>query len=214
MSSATKDNTASVKLFIKSLSNAISSYTTALTPLQHKSLSDLLTQLTAQSSDSSAAASAKDQITVLNNVAYVIISTLFAYLKTIGVDTETHPIKKELARVRESMQRMKALSDPLAAEHQEKKEAKEQEKKKEYLNRVIGVKGSVASAGAGMSGPAISSKSFSGVHTRFEEELIENLPDLLSESDAKGGISKDRTKKVAKKTKSKGKVTKPKKGKK
>ncbi|RCK64016.1 Exosome complex protein LRP1 [Candida viswanathii] len=213
MSSTTKDNTANVKLFIKSLSNAISSYTTALTPLQHKSLSDLLTQLTAQSSD--AAASAKDQITVLNNVAYVIVSTLFAYLKTIGVDTETHPIKKELARVRESMQRMKALSDPLAAEYQEKKkEAKEQEKKKEYLNRVIGVKGSVATAGAGMSGPAISSKSFSGVHTRFEEELIENLPDLLSESDAKGGISKDRTKKVAKKTKSKGKVTKPKKNKK
>lgn len=199
------ENIANVKLFIQSLSNSITNYSTSLTPLQNKSLSDLLTSLET-SSDSSTNSSIKDQLTILNNYAYVLISTLFAYLKLIGVETDNHPIMKELSRIKESMKRLKNidLDESQQIKLEQEKQKQEEEKKKNYLNKVIGVK----SNGLGnATGPAISKKNFTGVHTKFDDELIENLPDLSSESDAKGGISRQDKKNKSKKTKLKSKST-------
>lgn len=207
------DNTANIKLFIKSLSQAISSYSSSLTPIQNKSLNDLINSI--PDNDDSDSNLIKDQLTILNNYAYVIISTLFAYLKSIGVDTDSHPIKKELSRIKESMARLKNFNPDNLEQDEQTKKLEEDIKKKDYLNKIIGVKGN----GIGNGSPAISKESFIGTHKRFNDDIeIENSPDVLSnESDVKGGISRQDKKSIKKKsikTKPKtDKVSKPKTGK-
>lgn len=151
----TMDNLGNIELYLKSLDQSILQYEPTLEPLLSRTLDEHLAQQS----------TAQDKIKFLNNFQYVLISTIYSYLKTIGIDTETHPIKKELARVKSYMMRAKNMDN----NKNDQQNVVEKEKTKEFLTRTLGVKNGDSSTVKDV-GPAISSQNFQGTHTRFEEE--------------------------------------------
>ncbi|CAL1184326.1 unnamed protein product [Candida parapsilosis] len=133
------ENLDNIKLYLKSLDKSISQYEPTLEPLLSRTLDEHLAQQTTPQS----------KITFLNNFQYVLISTIYSYLKTIGIDTDTHPIKKELTRVKRSIA--------------------DKAKTKEFLTQTLGVKNGVENTVKDI-GPAISTQNFQGTHTKFEDE--------------------------------------------
>ncbi|CCG21162.1 hypothetical protein CORT_0A07760 [Candida orthopsilosis Co 90-125] len=156
------DNLGNIELYLKSLDQSILQYEPTLEPLLSRTLDEHLAQQS----------TAQDKIKFLNNFQYVLISTIYSYLKTIGIDTEVHPIKKELARVKSYMMRAKNMEN----NKNDEQNVVEKEKTKEFLTRTLGVKNGDASTVKDV-GPAISSQNFQGTHTRFEEEEEEEEDD-------------------------------------
>ncbi|EDK42675.1 hypothetical protein LELG_00853 [Lodderomyces elongisporus NRRL YB-4239] len=152
------DNTENIKLFLKSLDLSILQYEPTLELLLSKSLDEHLAQQE----------TAKDKIQFLNNFQYVLVSTIFSYLKTIGVNTDEHPIKNELARVKNFMMRAKKLDQNLDDEMKQKEED-EKRKAKEFITQTLGMKNGAESTLTDTR-PAISTKSFQGTHTKFDNE--------------------------------------------
>ncbi|CAK9435538.1 uncharacterized protein LODBEIA_P02650 [Lodderomyces beijingensis] len=151
------DNTTNLNLFLKSLDQAISQYEPTLAPLLSKTIDEHL----------AACATATAKIHFLNNFQYVLISTVFSYLKSLGVDTDQHPIKKELARVKSYMMRAKALEQNNHAHKDSAKREQDQQRAKDFIAQTLGRKSGDASTVSDV-GPAISTQSFQGKHTRFQ----------------------------------------------
>ncbi|EMG45601.1 LRP1 Exosome complex protein LRP1 [Candida maltosa Xu316] len=203
------DDIKNVKAYIASLSTSITNLSNSLLPLQNKSLSDILADKPSSSSNDPVA-----QIQVLNNYSYVLVSTLYSYLKTIGVDVDAHPIKDQLNRVKTSMARYKALQ--MGKDHEdelEKKKEEEKRREREHLSRTLGVRDVGAAADQIGASAAISKVNFEGKHTKFDDDgEVEEKPKKDDKKVSSDDIVIDvREKKKAKKSKKEGKVSKPKK---
>ncbi|KAI5951401.1 hypothetical protein KGF54_004475 [Candida jiufengensis] len=183
------ENLDNIKLFLKSLDNATTQYESSLTPLLSKSIDEQLALIT----------SPKDKINFLNNYQYILISTIFTYLKVIGVDTDQQPIKKELNRIKSYMMRLQQLNQT-----QDIKKDDTTTTTKEFLKQTLGVKNGNENT-VDKVGPAISTQSFQGKHTKFEESKESDS----DEEDIKGQSSTKRSIPSPKKKPAKGKVTKP-----
>ncbi|KAI3405844.2 hypothetical protein KGF56_001451 [Candida oxycetoniae] len=163
------ENIENVKLFLKSLDSSLAQYEHALQPLLSRTIDE---HLALKSTNI-------DKIQFLNNFQYVLISTIFSYLKAIGVDTDQHPIKKELVRIKSYMLRAKALDKRASGGQQNKSKQEEEEKNrenKEYLTRTLGIKSGVVGMVKDTS-PAISTQSFQGIHKRFKDDDEEEESD-------------------------------------
>lgn len=169
------ENIENLKLYINSLSQSISAYESALSPLQNKQLSDMILNInTTSSTTSTTSTSEEQQIQILNNFAYLLISTLFSYLKSLGIDTDSHPIKMELSRIKSSMNRLKNIKNEINGDtnkQEEEEEEKEKLKKlKEYLSRTLGVRDVGLSVDVkSMGTSAISKQNFQGKHIKFDD---------------------------------------------
>ncbi|ODV77526.1 exosome-associated factor Rrp47/DNA strand repair C1D [Suhomyces tanzawaensis NRRL Y-17324] len=159
------ENLDNVRLYIKSLDNTVDLLQESLEPILKKSLDELIAGVPSDNHI--------DKIKIYNNYAYTLISLMFSYLKSVGVNTEGHPIMDELTRIKTYMKRLKDLET--GAKGQEDKDKQDAEKAKEFLQNALGTRanGGGAAASDGMKGPAISSVNFKGTHTRFELEANE-----------------------------------------
>ncbi|KAI5969921.1 hypothetical protein CANMA_000961 [Candida margitis] len=216
------DNLNNIKIYLKALDQSLSQYESTLEPLLSRTLDEHLAQQPTP----------QDKIKFLNNFQYVLISTIYSYLKTIGIDTDNHPIKKELARVKSYMMRAKTMDQ--SKDHEQDNIANK-EKTKEFLTQTLGVKNGVANTVKNV-GPAISTQNFQGTHTKFaddddddnessddetkskpsskeEEEEAKRKTTLENvKRDKQKKMSKDSTKQKSKSKSSKNKVTKVKHG--
>lgn len=222
------ENIENLKLYINSLSQSISAYESALSPLQNKQLSDMILNINTTSSTTTST-SEEQQIQILNNFAYILISTLFSYLKSLGIDTDSHPIKMELSRIKSSMNRLKNIKNEINGDtnkQEEEEEEKEKLKKlKEYLSRTLGVRDVGLSVDVkSMGTSAISKQNFQGKHIKFddhdnadEKKDDENKNDLKKSKNKKSngtGSSKSNLKLKLKLNVKESKITKPKSNKK
>lgn len=194
------DNIENVEKFIQSLDITIDNLEDTLQPFLQKSLEDLVST-TVKNQDNI------QTIKIYNNYLYTLISVLFAYLKTIGINTNEHPIMKELTRIKSYINRAKELESN--STNKQKNQEIQAEKAKEFLQNTLGTKSSVGGAAMtdNLSSPAISSSNFKGTHTKFEQ-------DQESESESKSStptstLTKKKPSKSVKKNPNK--VTKPKK---
>ena len=194
------ENIENVKLFVQSLDNSVDQLTEKLEPILKKSLDEKI----------AASDSQMERIKIYNNYSYVLISILFSYLKTLGINTDQHPIMKELARIKLYMKRYKDLEAKLASKDTSKEDA---EAARTFIQNTLGTKinGGGAAIGSNMSSPAISSSNFAGVHTKFSDP--ENNSDSESTSKPKSeptSKTSAKQKKISLKSKGKAsKVTKP-----
>lgn len=131
-----------IKKFLDSLNGSIDDLQDKLQPIIAKSLDEVVAEYE----------SPLEKIEIYNSYSYVLISIVVAYLRSTGVDTTNHPIMKELQRVKQYMEKHKALIA--------KKNSGDEAETKEYLQKTLGNKPE----------PAISSANFkeTGKHKRFE----------------------------------------------
>ncbi|KAG7195333.1 uncharacterized protein KQ657_003861 [Scheffersomyces spartinae] len=111
------------------------------------------------------------KIKIYNGYSYVLVSVLFAYLKSLGIKTESHPVMKDLERVKTYIKKLKLLETQ--QETKEEKLQKAQNEANQFLKQSLGVHSasiSTSSATSDMTRPAISQGSFKGKHTKFENE--------------------------------------------
>lgn len=193
------ENIDNVKLFVQSLDNSVDQLTEKLEPILKKSLEEKI----------AASDSQMERIKIYNNYSYVLISILFSYLKTLGINTDQHPIMKELTRIKLYMKRYKELEAKLASKDTSKEDA---EAARTFIQNTLGTKinGGGAAISSSMSSPAISSSNFAGVHTKFRDP--ENNSDSESTSKPKSEPTSKTSakKKISLKPKGKAsKVTKP-----
>ena len=146
------ENIENVKQFIKSLNISIDNLEVSLTPILKKSLDELTIPATTP----------QERIKIYNNFVYVLVSSIYSYLKALGVDTDTHPIKKELARVKSYMGRYKALES--GSVNSEKQKAADEAKAREFLSKTLGIKS--ADTYGDNATPGVS---FQGTHTKFKD---------------------------------------------
>lgn len=195
------ENIENVKLFVKSLDNSVDQLEDALKPVLKKSLAELVAENST---------TPFERIKLYNNSAYTLISVIYSYLKTAGVDTDKHPISQELTRIRAYMKRAKELESSTMSKEQEQKNA--EAKAKDFLQKTLGSKinGGGAAATANMTSPAISASNFQGKHTKFKEDKnSDSEPESFRESN--NSVAKSKTKSIKSKTTKSGKVTKPRK---
>lgn len=178
-------DTENIQGFVDSLDSCIADLKSALQPV----LATLLEQKISQCD------LVEEQIKIYNSHLYCVISILYCYIKVLGINTDDHPIMKELARIKLVMKSVKEVEE--SVKNKEDKDAKSQEEAKEFLQRTLGTKVGAA-ATENMKSPAISSANFKGTHTKFKDEDTESTT----------------TPKSKKASKPSGKVTKPKKGRK
>lgn len=143
-----------IKKFLDSLDGSIDDLQTKLQPIIAKSLDEVVAGYD----------SPLEKIEIYNSYSYVLISIIVAYLRSIGVDTNNHPIMKELQRVKQYMEKHKALITK-----QDSRQQQELSNTKEYLQSTLGNKPENKPE------PAISSahfndtkKSSTGKHTKFD----------------------------------------------
>ncbi|PVH17191.1 uncharacterized protein CXQ87_000072 [Candidozyma duobushaemuli] len=171
------ENTETVRDLARSLQSSISELETALHPIAGRSLEDLTKDCK----------SPKEEADVLNKYLYCTVSIAFAYLKVQGINTDGHPIMKELDRVKASMKRMKDLE--AAQQKSENKKAQSKEEAAEYIQRTLGGASGGAAASNSMKSPAISSSNFQGKHTKFEDD-DDSEPELQKEETTPATSSK------------------------
>lgn len=171
------ENTETVRDLAQSLQSSISELETALLPIAGRSLEDLTKDCKLP----------KEEADVLNKYLYCTVSIAFAYLKVQGINTDGHPIMKELDRVKASMKRMKDLE--AAQQKSENKEAQSKEEAAEYIQRTLGGASGGAAVSNSMKSPAISSSNFQGKHTKFEDD-DDSEPELQKEETAPAASSK------------------------
>ncbi|PSK41588.1 hypothetical protein C7M61_001274 [Candidozyma pseudohaemuli] len=171
------ENTETVRDLAQSLQSSISELETALLPIAGRSLEDLTKDCKLP----------KEEADVLNKYLYCTVSIAFAYLKVQGINTDGHPIMKELDRVKASMKRMKDLE--AAHQKSENKEAQSKEEAAEYIQRTLGGASGGAAVSNSMKSPAISSSNFQGKHTKFEDD-DDSEPELQKEEPKPAASSK------------------------
>lgn len=175
------------KGFLRSFEVSIDELSEALEPILETPLDDIIAECT----------TAQQKAKAYNSYLYCVISILFAYIKSLGVNTDNHPIMKELSKIKQSMKALKEAEVSL----QKKNELIESDKDKasQFLERALGTTGGAA-APESMKSPAISKVNFEGKHTKFDNES--------SDAEAVQPVEKP----AGKVTKPAGKVTKPKRG--
>lgn len=140
------ENSQVIEQFLKSLDTGIHNLKPQVERLISKSFEDRCNECSGDD--------ALETIRVGNTYAYVIVSLGFAYLKSKGVDTASHPIMQDLERVKSYMNREKRVK--AGADDAQKEGANSGEAVKRFIKGVLG-------------SPAISDENFKGKHTRFEE---------------------------------------------
>lgn len=152
------DNTKEVRNFISSLDLAIKQLEDDMNPILDKSMDEIAMQENNQI----------EKAKVYNNYAYILVSTIFSYLKSSGVDIDSHPVKDELARVKQYMKRTKNVEELIESKDKQKESM---EASRQFLQNTLGIKskGTGNSAPASMGSPAISSSNFKGKHKKFKE---------------------------------------------
>lgn len=189
------ENIENVKQFIRSLDASTDQLSEKLEPIMKKSLEE------------TAAIASTDikNIRIYNNYSYVLISVIFAYLKSLGVNTDQHPIMKELTRIKMYMKRLKDFETKLETKDTSKEDA---EASRSFIQQTLGTKinGGGAAIGANMTSPAISSSNFQGTHKKFKD--TEDDSDTESATKTKP-TQRTSPKKPTSKTKKSGKITKP-----
>lgn len=155
------ENIENVKAFIKSLDGSIDQLSDQLKPIINKPLEELVGVNTSTPIDT---------IKFYSNYMYTFISIIYSYLKTIGVTVESHPVMKELNRIKAYMKRLKDLEAKLQKKDQQEEQSSEQAKK--FIENTLGtnVNGGGAAQPTGLSQPAISSGNFKGKHTKFDDK--------------------------------------------
>lgn len=151
------ENAENVRDLVHSLQSSIDDLETAILPFIGQSLEDLTRDCQLP----------REQAEVLNKYLYCTVSVAFAYLKALGINTEGHPIMKELDRVKASMKRLKDMD--AAQKKTEDTEAQNQKNAAEYVQRTLGGASGGAAASNSMKSPAISSSNFQGKHTKFDD---------------------------------------------
>lgn len=187
-----------VRKFVQAVDMLTLALSTKLEPILKKSLDELLLST----------ASLHQQILLLNNFTYTLIAIIFAYIKVQGISTDSHPVMKELGRIKASMARYKELVLRTALSELEQDRASK--KAQRYLQNTLGVKsglGGAVSESAAL--PAISSQNFTGKHTKF---TTEDTADESTQSSSKSNDSK-KPKNLSKNRGNSKKVTKPQKSK-
>lgn len=149
-----------VRKFVKAVDAQTLALGIRLEPILKKSLEELLASIHGLSP--------VDRIPILNNFTYTLIAVIFSCMKVQGINTDTHPIMKELNRVKAAMARYKELQ--LNTHDKEKAEKEEAERAREFLQNALGIKGSLGGAvNASSAEPAISKSNFQGKHTKFTD---------------------------------------------
>lgn len=186
------ENIQNVKGFIDSLNSSVAQLNTTLQPVVTRSLEELV---------STNAETPLERIALYNNYLYTLISVLYSHLKALGTDTNSHPIMKELNRIKAYMKRLKDYEALLLS--QKASRDKLLEKSKAYIENTLGlvaVNGGGAAQTESLLEPAISKVHFQGAHTRFEEQE-KSIPKLPKKPTTPGKVSKPAKPTRAKKTK-------------
>lgn len=157
------ENIEKVSLFVKSLDSAADLLKLKLKPVLSKSLEELV----ATTSNN------VEKIKIYNSYCYILISVIFAYMKSIGINTDKHPIMKELNRIKVYMKRLKDHETNANKQDTSKQDA---ENAKKFLQNTLGSKinGGGAAAPNELTSPAISSSNFKGTHKKFTDENSED----------------------------------------
>ncbi|KAK6460629.1 hypothetical protein DFJ63DRAFT_236437 [Scheffersomyces coipomensis] len=194
------ENIENIKLFIKSLDSSTAQLESSLEPILKQSLHELVARNVSNNDPI-------EKIKLYNDFTYTVISVLFAYIKSLGVKTDSHPIMKELGRIKQFMKRFKDLQDNVETSDTQQKE--ENEKAKQFLQNTLGFKNSGGQAVPNsLSSPAISASNFKGTHTKFNSQSDDDDDDVKEEDskiEAKSSAPMKKTK-----SKTNNKVTKPK----
>lgn len=148
------------KGFVRSLEASIDDLTEALEPVLDTPLDDIIAECT----------TAQQKAKAYNSYLYCVISILFAYIKSLGVNTDSHPIMKELTKIKQSMKALKDAEEALKKKNEITKS--EKDKTEEFLQRALGTTGGAA-APESMKSPAISKVNFEGKHTKFENDTTD-----------------------------------------
>ncbi|CAK7896418.1 exosome complex protein Lrp1p [[Candida] anglica] len=180
------ENIQNVKRFIQQLDSSTAGLAKKLHPVLSKPLDEQAAQCE----------SPVAQIKLYNNYLYVLISVLYAYLKSIGTDTTQHPIMKELTRIKTYMARLKELEAKLSQKDTSEEDAL---KAKSYLQHTLGgkVNGGGAAQTSSLTTPAISSGNF-GKHTKFDDKEDDEAHERALDSSE--GAAKKSGKPIQKKT--------------
>ncbi len=192
------ENIDNVKHFVEALDASTNSLAARLKPILSKTLEENV----------AACDTPMAKIKYYNNYLYVLVSLIFAYVKSVGIDTSTHPIMKELARVKTYMQRQKQLEARLSQRDTTDEDALAA---KTFLRNALGgkVNGGGAAATAALTRPAISSGNF-GTHTKFSDDGLPKPPAKLPAKLPVKLPAKPKPQTKPKKSSNTTKVTKPK----
>lgn len=187
-----------IRNYISALDTSIDGLSKALDPVLSTSLDDKIAECQLP----------QERIKIYNNHLYVTISVLYSYIKTLGINTNDHPIMEELKRIKDFMKQAKEVEESLKNKQEE--DLKSKDDAKDFLQRTLGTTG--AAVLESMKSPAISSQNFKGTHTKFADQDNED-----SDSDNNTETKKKQDDKESKVSKpqlkagnAKGKVTKPK----
>ncbi|OBA20108.1 hypothetical protein METBIDRAFT_45105 [Metschnikowia bicuspidata var. bicuspidata NRRL YB-4993] len=146
-----------VSAFVRSLDASIDNLSEALDPVFSQKLEDLISNCLLP----------QEKVKIYHSHLYTVISILFAYIKVLGIKTETHPIMKELNRIKASMKAFKEIE--ISANKRDDESKKSAEAANQFLQRTLGT--AVGNAAPDhLKSPAISSANFKGTHTKFTDE--------------------------------------------
>lgn len=209
-STSNMENTEKVRELAESLRNSVKELSSAMQPMLGKSMDELLKECHLP----------KEEADFLNNYLYCTVSVIFAYLKAQGINTDGHPIMKELDRVKASMKKLKELD--AKKEKAEKDDIKNKEQAASYIQNTLGGQG--AAVPDRSQSPAISAVHFQGKHTKFDNEDSDSEHELQQNEkkeapkkpletpiqEKPGSLAKRNTGTAPQHKKSDGRVTKPK----
>jgi exosome complex protein LRP1 len=178
----TMENTDLIKQFIASLDASVDTLAPDVKQLISKSFEDRCNET-----------EGLEQVQLSNGYAYIFVSLCFAYLKSTGVNTNDHPIMKDLDRVKSYMKRQKLV------ESGQTEEAKaDTSVARRFIQGVLGAQRE----------PAISQEHFKPAHIKFEQDGKKKDDD--DEESIRNKVTKKLKEKKGKREKNnkKGKVTK------
>lgn len=140
------ENIEKVRKFARVFDDSVSDFNRGVEPILRKTLDELATSDDALKS-----------LKTYNTYGYILISSIYAYLKSTGTDTNNHPIMKELDRIKSYMKKAKDIELGIALKDSNDKNSSS------VLKSILGKESERNS-------PAISSFNFKGTHTKFEED--------------------------------------------
>ncbi|CCE85473.1 Piso0_005070 [Millerozyma farinosa CBS 7064] len=147
------ENIEKVRKFAQVFDESVNDFNEGVDPILRKTLDELATSDNALKS-----------LKAYNSYGYILISSLYAYLKSTGMDTKDHPIMKELERIKLYMKKAKDIESRMAVKDST------DENTSSVLKTILGKDSEPNS-------PAISSSNFKGTHTKFEDSTKhENAP--------------------------------------
>lgn len=164
------DKLEDISPFVRSLEASIDNLSDALDPVFSKSLEDSIANCLLP----------QEKAKIYHSHLYTVISILYSYIKVLGIKTETHPIMKELTRIKISMKTFKEIEESLSKKNETSE--KSAEAANQFLQRTLGTTGGSAAPDS-LKSPAISSANFKGTHTKFsDEEEKESSKEILKKT--------------------------------